>query len=305
MALGKKKGRKKKRKPGRSPRLQPSVATDSHSPEMVTLKAESTQGYVVRTRALRFPAPMVDQAQNPKAFEYWWSQLGFVFDLEDPSLGVPVDRLLNADEERVLQRYVATAKILARSALLSASDRVTFSVAGPSEKGSVEASFSAPDQVAGFAAYFRQLYDNDEPASFQRAMAILLDPLGSRGASVVNETALRRWSFAVRELHRKPMELLILESLSEVGEWSPLSDTDRLGFADQRPERIISQYLYGDAIHWGKHAEVLEERKLSEFEDARMRMSFLEATAALGHVYIGFAVLVEATFGWAAHDGGR
>jgi hypothetical protein len=56
---------------------------------------------------------------------------------------------------------------------------------------------------------------------------------------------------------------------------------------------IVSEYLYGEHLHWGKHAQTLEVRKNSEFQDAWMRIAFLETAKALSHLYFGFAVLVE------------
>jgi hypothetical protein len=164
-------------------------------------------------------------------------------------------------------------------------------VEGDTWQNHVEASFSAPDAIAGFAALFRQLYSVEEPASFQKAMTIMRLVAESDAAQTEE---LLRWGRAAKQLRTRPMRQLLLERLEMTGEWPKLDESDRQAFATENPERIISEYFYGEHLHWGKHAQTLETRKQSDFVDAWMRMAFLDTATVLSHLYLGFAVLVMA-----------
>jgi hypothetical protein len=94
----------------------------------------------------------------------------------------------------------------------------------------------------------------------------------------------------VRYAHGRPPSVAV-ERLAAIGE-AP-SDLD--GYPDQRPpEQSISHYFYGDHIHWGDSAAVVEQNRESAFTDAWERLAFLNATAGLAHLYVGFAVVAEA-----------
>jgi hypothetical protein len=259
-----------------------------------TARLISVEKYVVTTRGLRFAPPLIELATNPEGFNYWWSQLQFVFDVNDPREFGQSRAPQRLQSQQALRRYVETARALAKSTLMNSADGVTVNftrVEGDAWQNQVEAWFSAPDAIAGFTALFRQLYTSTEAASFQKAMTIMR--LAS-GSDAVQSEELLRWGRAVKQLRLRPMRQLILEKLVVTGEWPELDESDRQSFATENPERIISEYFYGEHLHWGKHAQTLETRKQSEFVDAWMRMAFLDATRILTHLYLGFAVLVEA-----------
>ena len=75
---------------------------------------------------------------------------------------------------------------------------------------------------------------------------------------------------------------------------APLEADDHERFSRVAPDRLISEYLYGDHIHRDRHADLLEERKRSQVIDATLRMNFMEAMFVLAHVYMGFAQLIRA-----------
>jgi hypothetical protein len=262
-------------------------------PDTVTVRAISVEQYVLRTRGLRFPAPLIELASQPDDFIYWWSQLQFVFDVADPR---DFGRCRASQEHggQVLLRYVETARLLAKSTVVNGSDGVDVNFTrgeGDRWHERVKASFSAPDAIAGFSAYFRQLYAPEETASFQKAMRMMIREV--RKPDTRQNQELQRWGRAVKMLRSRPIRQLLLERLAATGEWPALDESDRRSLANENPERIVSEYLYGEHLHWGKHAQTLEARKNSEFQDAWMRIAFLEAAKALSHLYFGFAVLVE------------
>jgi hypothetical protein len=62
------------------------------------------------------------------------------------------------------------------------------------------------------------------------------------------------------------------------------------------PEQTISDYFYGDHLHWDSKADVVEERS-----EARSSTSFplrvLQGCGRASHLYVGFATLVETAIG--------
>ena len=254
----------------------------------------SVEQYVLKTRGLRFTAPLIELASQPDDFVYWWSQLQFVFDVADPRDFGPCRESQMLHGEQVLRRYVETARLLAKSTVVNGSDGVDVNFTrgeGDRWHERVEASFSSPDAIAGFSAYFRQLYAPKEKASFDKAMTMMTR--GVRKPDTRQSQELQQWGRAAKVLRSRPILQLLLEKLAATGEWPALDESDRRAFASENPERIISEYLYGEHLHWGRHAQTLETRKSSEFQDAWMRIAFLEAAKALSHLYFGFAVLVE------------
>lgn len=224
-----------------------------------------------------------------------------MFDVADPRSFPPISASLSLDQRRVLRRYVETARVLAASTQLSAADRMSVSFERNDDDTfteEVDAFFSAPDVTAGFLAYFRQLYDQDERASFSHAMAIVMEciSVSSAEASTEADEELRRWGRMVRKLRSQPKMKLLMQALHESGEWPALDEHDEASFKGRNPEQIISQYLYGQHLHWDRHAETLDERKASPFLDAWHRMWFLEAVCGLAHAYLGFATLLESAF---------
>jgi hypothetical protein len=235
---------------------------------------------------------MQDLGQDPSAFKYWWAQLQFVFDVTDPRSFGGLPEGVGEAQRRLVTRYIETARVLATSAQLSAPDHVTFTFERETDESfgeSIEPSFSPPDVMAGFSVYFRQCYADKETANFNRVMAIL----NAAKVRASQASELRRWGLMVKHLRAKSLQQLLLVRLHEEGLWPPLDESDRAGFQQQSPERIIGEYFYGDHIHWDRQAEVVESRRESAFLDAWHRMAFRDATSALAHAYIGFAVLAE------------
>jgi hypothetical protein len=209
----------------------------ARGPDTVTVRAISVEQYVLRTRGLRFPAPLIELASQPDDFIYWWSQLQFVFDVADPR---EFGRCRASQEhgEHVLQRYVETARLLAKSTVVNGSDGVDVNFTrgkGDRWHESVEASFSAPDAIAGFSAYFRQLYAPEETASFQKAMKMMIREV--RKPDTPQKQELQRWGRAAKMLRSRPIRQFLLERLAATGEWPALDESDRRSFANENPER--------------------------------------------------------------------
>ena len=59
------------------------------------------------------------------------------------------------------------------------------------------------------------------------------------------------------------------------------------------PEQTISDYFYGDQLHWDSKRDIVAEREKNPFLDGLYRYEFFKAAAGLSHLYVGFATLVE------------
>ena len=198
----------------------------------------------------------------------------------------------------LLRRYCETTDVVTQSKQLGAANYISVHVTRDPESDTfseeVNTKFAPPDLTAGFGAYFRQLYADGEPASFLKASGVMFKAV-RRSPSPGQDAELREWRTMERALRAKPLQQRILERLHEAGEWPPLDASDYAAFSNHVPERLISEYLYGDHLHSDRHADLLEERKRgSKVIDATLRMAFMEAMFALAHVYIGFAQLVHA-----------
>lgn len=265
--------------------------------ETTTLHAISIEGQILQTRGLRFDAPEICRRTDPKGCRYWWGLLEFAFDMEDPTAFPPLKVQPAKADAVLLRRYCETAEVLAQSKQLVAANHISIRATRDPETGTfseeVEVKFAPPDLTAGFGAYFRQLYGDGEPQSFLKASGVLFQAV-KRSPSPAQDAELRVWRTMERELRAKPLQQRLLEKLHEAGEWPPLDADDHERFSRVAPDRLISEYLYGDHIHRDRHADLLEERKRSQVIDATLRMNFMEAMFVLAHVYMGFAQLIRA-----------
>lgn len=241
---------------------------------------------------------MRDIGADPGGFDYWWSLLQFAFDVTEPTAFPVLAHGLKDDELRVIGRFAETAVVMARSGHLNAPEHINVSFSRESLEdefaASVETSFAPPDLTAGLGAYFRQCYSPRERASAHRVTAILMRVARSNAEAMAE---LQRWRKMMHQLRHEPLKKLLLQRLHEEGLWGPLDESDHEAFAQEIPEKLISEYLYGDHIHWDRHAKTVEQRRQSEFLDAWLRMAFREAITALAHSYIGFAVLARVAVG--------
>jgi hypothetical protein len=260
-----------------------------------TLTAINIQQWIFENVPLRFAPPRREEGSDPAAFDYWWSHLQYAFeDLRDPTAFPPFsDGAFNDAERRTLNRFVVTARDLARSTVINGQVSMT----GRYQADRVlEAETQLPprDAISGFAAIFRQVYSPEEPASFAKVMALLMNAARETADGNADErlTLLRSWGRAVGVLRNKTLELLLLERLAKEGKWPRLTDEDQA--LPRTPEQLISDYYYGDHIHWADKAALVEQREQLPFLDAWHRFTFIESAIALSHLYIGFSVLIEA-----------
>jgi hypothetical protein len=176
---------------------------------------------------------------------------------------------------------------------------MTVHVSDDSKSESIVERRSPPDVVAGFAAIFRQFYANQEEASFSvvKGMAFQAAKAATDASAKSRLDELKIWAKAAGKLRMHSMHRLGLEKLVEEGTLAPLQEIAAGEYPDpEYPAQVISSYFYGEHLHWGDKASVLEKQATDSFTDARGRLFFLESAAGLSHIYIGFAVLLEHLF---------
>jgi hypothetical protein len=264
----------------------------------IKVTARSFEWLATSTTELRFPAPLADRAPDPSGFEFWWKMMEFVFALPAPGTFPAFERQPKKSQREILDRYVSACEELAESQVLSGQDGMTVHVPdGPEDDELVETTFSSKELTRGFAVLFRQLHTSEksDPARFLRVDEILKQCNDRAGDAYVDERRRQLASW------RKARGSLLAENLKvRVGQ--KLRDQDRMpseipGEGQISPQMLISTYQYGDLIHWGHQRSVIEAAADDSFEQAMLRMSFLNAAAGLAHLYIGYSLLVRASLG--------
>jgi hypothetical protein len=178
--------------------------------------------------------------------------------------------------------------ILGEAAVLNADISMRVFVPDQHSPEIVETEFPARHSIVGFAALFRHFYANGERASFNQVQRILrranlaLDDEGD----VLRAAALQAWAGAQGRL--RGYTLHALAKAAYTGQ--PIREE----LSKYSPEFIISVFNYGDDLHWDqRHRDMTRAWTKDEFMTAHMRMTFLESTACLAHLYIEFACLAS------------
>ncbi len=266
-----------------------------HGEEVVTVYGRSFEVLATEHTVLRFPPPLVERASNASGFEFWWKMLEFVFGLPDPASFPALPTLPSGRGLDSLRRYVAAAEEMADSSLLNGEDSITVR---PHDDGSgerVESAFSSKEITRGFTTLFRQFDSSDERAGFLQVQRILREANVAAADGLADERAavLGAWGKARGRLRPHNLKVRVGQKLRDEGRMpNAIPGEDR-----DSPEMVISAYQYGDLIHWGAKSTHIESAESDPFAHALQRMDFLEAAVGLTHVYLGFALVVQAALG--------
>jgi hypothetical protein len=154
----------------------------------------------------------------------------------------------------------------------------------------VDAAFSPEESTRGFSALFRQFYAHDEASSFRKvhgsAYALAEGAVDNEQGSRL--AALKAWGKASSRLRGRAIDLIVREKLGDekIFPYSPLHGDD------QSPDLLINAYNYGEYIHWGRNATVIESWSEDPFIRANHRYRLVSAMTGLAHLYIGFGQLL-------------
>jgi hypothetical protein len=255
--------------------------------------ARSYESLATDATTLRFPAPLAQRPPNPRAFDFWWKMLEFVFQLPDPATFPPPPATPVERDLAILQRYVSAADEMAESAVLSGDDALTVHVAdGNQGVERVDTTFSSKEITRGFATLFRQFDSPKEAAGFLQVQRALrdADAAASDERSAERQADLKTWGKARSHLRAENLKVRVGQRLRDRGRWpAPIP-----GEGATSPETIISTYQYGDLIHWGDDGKVIVAVAANPFEHAMQRIAFLDAATGLTHLYLGFSLVVRA-----------
>lgn len=220
----------------------------------------------------------------------WMSQLRFVFGLPPGSGFRPFAHPLPHLEMQRLQRYVDSTRQLYNSHALAQPDtgyRVSFTTGGPTE---VEANLPQAESIRGTAALFRQLYANEEPASFAAVSGLLIRANHEQGDAdkEVRHTMLAAWRQAQGRLRGRWLEALLIEQGQRRGTIpTGVSSPD----SHLSPEQVLSAFFYGEHLHWDRGRAELERWRSDPLSDAHHTLLFLRGMGQLSALYIAFAAL--------------
>jgi hypothetical protein len=261
------------------------------------LKARAPESLILESCEAPFPLPLPEHIGHPPTFEFWWKQLGYVFELPDPRTFPPLPDNVPDDERAIVERFVHVAGDLAASGLLNALSE-GFNVQLPDGSvgpEAIETNFSRTDLQAGFAVLLRQC-DLNESASFHRVRTILNARAHQTYDDFRNEriAQLKVWRDAGRALRAKSLNQLIREKLVADEGMGALAYDE-----EHRPETLLELYNYGDLIHWDsdESGAILAGFERDPFTESDRRLAFLEGASGLAHLYVGFAELARTAVG--------
>lgn len=261
----------------------------ARDPDPVRLTARSYETLAM-DYPLAFPVPF-GHLPGAQIFEATWHYIQYVFDLPDPST-FPVMRHTLTDEDiKVLTRYIYTAKEMAEGSFLRHPIKLHISFDSESIE-TTSRDFPHGESIRGFSVLFRQVYSNQEPASFNAVQRVLRAANGraADGLTDQRDAQLRAWGRAVAQLRMHQVAVLVGRRLHRDGVFH---HPEPFPGEETSPAQLISIYNYGEDIHWGRHREDLAVINSDSFLSAWERMSFFDAVAGLAHTFLGFSVLVD------------
>jgi len=242
-------------------------------------------------RELPFRPPMIEEGSSNRAFEFHWRTLDYVFELPDPSTFPAFEAPLPPKEQDVVDRYVRTARDLARSGVLNAADEgLAVRLEDETDIEHVTVKLTERDREVGFAALLRHCDSQNEPAWFGRVADVLWQATEREGSEHEDQrkSILKVWRQVVGKLHAKSLNQILREKLADAEGMGVLAYDE-----GHSPTFLLSVFDYGDLLHWDKKRHVVAGWEEDEYVGGERRLAFLAAAAALAHVYIGFAVLAD------------
>jgi hypothetical protein len=259
------------------------------------VRAEGWNHYIERQIAPRWPA--VCRWWFPEGSDYpvdWtWLFFQYVFPLDDPRGVAPLAQPgFSEDEWAALDRYLAQARYLAASTVLTARNGFEVYMATPDSTPEITETKSARDATIGFLTMLRQFYSHDELASFTRAAKLVSREMHGEGRDLEALKAWRKTHAALRHTHLD--HLILVQAAADAHVPQHLAE-DNAFHPDSvdSPELMISAIFYGDAIHWGDQRSVIEAwGNESTVMAVKRKFDVLRCAVHLGHLYVGFAAVL-------------
>ncbi len=255
----------------------------------------SHEAYVMGEE-LDFDPPMIELAVNPDGFAYFWKQIQKIFKLPNPNMFPPLRQGTLPEEDRVrVYRYLQTTRDLASSSFLGNQAEVRLSIDRTGTRSVEAVNFPSREVFVGFPTLFRQVYSENEPASFERIFRIV----GRVNVAIADsfterrQCELKQWKMAQNKLKGQSLSQLLGLQLETEGSWDS-AYTPRLH--DLNPQQLISLYFSGDIMHWGDNRGQLAAFKGDRDISAAREIDYMSALAAITHIYLGFSVVIQSAF---------
>src|ERR1019366_7980191 len=141
------------------------IAEATPAGNRVHVRAAGPEG-LLENLPLPFEPPLIDLADEPVGYRYWWRQIVYVFDIDDPRLAPPLPSPLPPDDLECVQRFVSTSRDLADSGVVSSVGGADISIDDATGQESVVVDFPRRDLQAGFTTFLRQCQGTRDEARF-------------------------------------------------------------------------------------------------------------------------------------------
>jgi hypothetical protein len=261
-----------------------------------TIRAEGWNQYLKRKLTLRWEPPNKDwfPGGSDASLGWTWTFLQYVFSLPDPRQFAPITApRLTADESSVLARYQQHAQDLAQSEVLTGAHGYSISRHTLNAEPDVHVTAPGRDATVGFLTMLRQTYAPQERASFRRVYDLIAREAHGEAGAI---DALKAWKRAHGKLRSQHLDHMIL--VTAVGDgYVPSHLADRNATHPSQtlsPEQMISAIFYGDTIHWDEQRSTIEAWNEGHAAmTLKRKLDAIRAAVHLGHLYVGFAALVE------------
>jgi hypothetical protein len=175
------------------------------------IRSEGWSHYIERQIAPRWPAAC--RSWFPEGSDYsldWtWLFFQYVFPLDDPRGVAPlVQPAFSEDEWAALDRYLAQARDLAGSTILTARSGYSVDMETMGSEPEIMKTKSARDVTIGFLTMLRQCYSHNELASFTRVAKLVSREMHRAGLDDLQ--TLMAWRKAHATLRHTHLDHLIL-----------------------------------------------------------------------------------------------
>lgn len=228
---------------------------------------------------------------------HFWPLIQAYTGLENPEDFPAFEWTPSVADRRMLARYVQTCEHLAGSALMNSQAGIKVNWHAVTGKARVVKNLGRPDEIAGYLALFRQLFNPKDEASFVKVRNVIGRAAHEHGADAAQAmlTSWKRAEAALLSTHMDRMKAEVAKKMARGRDPIIASETGHRMWVEEdvTPNELIRAYFYGDALHWGESAERLERWKADPLTDAFMERHMISDAILLGHFYMGFATIVR------------
>jgi hypothetical protein len=266
------------------------VAETTPAGKHVHVRAAGPEG-LLEDMPLPFEPPLIDLADEPDGYRYWWRQILYVFDIDDPRLAPSLPVPLPASDLDLVERFVSTSRDLAESGVVSSVGGADISIDDATGEESVVVDFPRRDLQAGFTTFLRQCQGPTDEARFDVVYGRL-----RRAAVAASDTRAQErirqldvWRDVVKAVRNKSLNQLVRDRLVAEEDWKIWDYHEPV-----KPEEIVRRLNYGDLIHWGRTRGMIAKASEDEYMAAMQRTEFFNAALGLAHASIGFGEFARA-----------